>query len=212
MGKKKATPKAKKTGKTVRVEVVHASKSKQTQKKTPQTGHTSGEQVRFEIVKAGTIPPQPQTAGASGNTSATAQPKQPKITKPAPNQGRADISKDDNVPQYLIVRKGSKLFTFQKYQKIEGGLKKRAKHPKLIVDEENEQYGYMGLTESEKQGHHANIPLTKNPKKGDKRPAYLRREIRYDTKDNFVEVEDYHLSNKDKQTVLQWLAEKKKKG
>ena len=41
------------------------------------------------------------------------------------------------LPTYLQERKKSNLFTFQKYKKEEGGKTKRAKHPKLIVEEEN---------------------------------------------------------------------------
>lgn len=116
------------------------------------------------------------------------------------------------LPTYLQERKKSNLFTFQKYKKEEGGKTKRAKHPKLIVEEEGKVFGYMGLTESEKQGHHKNIPLSKNPKKGDTRPAYIRKELRYDTSDNFYGIlEDYNLTSKDKKAILAWLNKKKNK-
>lgn len=117
------------------------------------------------------------------------------------------------LPTYLQERKKSNLFTFQKYKKEEGGKTKRAKHPKLIVEEEEGKvFGYMGLTESEKQGHHKNIPLSKNPKKGDTRPAYIRKELRYDTSDNFYGIlEDYNLTSKDKKAILAWLNKKKNK-
>lgn len=116
------------------------------------------------------------------------------------------------IPAYLKERKQSNLFTFQKYRKIEGGKKKRAKHPKLIVEENGNIFGYMGLTESARQGHHDNIPLAKNPKRGDTRPAYIRKELRYDTSDNFYGIlEDYNLTTKDKQAILAWLQKKKGK-
>ena len=116
------------------------------------------------------------------------------------------------IPTYLQERKRSNLFTFQKYNKAEGGKHKRAKHPKLIVEEEGKMFGYMGLTESDKQGHHKNIPLSKNPKKGDKRPAYIRKELRYDTSDNFQGIlEDYKLTSKDKKEIRAWLNKKKNK-
>ena len=116
------------------------------------------------------------------------------------------------VPAYLKERKQSNLFTFQKYRKVEGGKKKRAKHPKLIVEENGNIFGYMGLTESAKRGRHNNIPLTKNPKHGDTRPAYIREELRYDTSDNFYGIlEDYNLSAKDKHAILAWLQKKKGK-
>lgn len=51
------------------------------------------------------------------------------------------------------------MFSFRRYNKIEGGKKKRAKHPKLIVDKKGDEYGFMGLTESPKRGHHKNIEI-----------------------------------------------------
>ena len=121
-------------------------------------------------------------------------------------------NKQGSVPEYLKERKKSNLFTFRKYKKIEGGKKKRGKHPKLIVEENGDIFGFMGLTEAEKQGHHKNIPLSKNPKRGDTRPAYIRKEICYDNSDNFYGIlEDYNLTSKDKQAILEWLRKKKGK-
>ena len=69
----------------------------------------------------------------------------------------------------------------------------------------------MGLTESEKRGHHKNIPLKKNPQKGKKEKSYLRDELRYDDKKYFGEIlSDYHLSDEDIQTVMKYLERKKK--
>ena len=104
------------------------------------------------------------------------------------------------------------LYNFRRYKKIEGGKIKKAKHPKLIVDENQFDFGFMGLTESLKRGHHKNIELVKNPKKGDKRIAYIRNELRYDNKENFGSVlENYKLSNKDKQRIIEILKNRKKK-
>ena len=106
----------------------------------------------------------------------------------------------------------SSLFKFRKYKKVEGGKKKKGKHPKLIVDETNEEFGFMGLTESPKRGNHKNIPLSKNPKKGDKRPAYIRNELRYDKKSAFQEIlKDYELSNKDIDKIIKYIEKHKKK-
>ena len=106
----------------------------------------------------------------------------------------------------------SSLFRFRKYKKIEGGKHKRAKHPKLIVEEDNKNFGFMGLTESPKRGKHKNILLGKNPKKGDKRSAYLRNELRYDSKNKFEEIlKDYNLSEKDLIKIIKFLEEYKKK-
>ena len=104
------------------------------------------------------------------------------------------------------------LFVFRKYKKIEGGKIKRAKHPKLIVDEENDNYGFMGLTESPKRGHHKNIKLSKNPQVGNTSDSYLRDELRYDLKENFSDIlEDYNLSEEDKIAVLEYIKKRKKK-
>lgn len=51
----------------------------------------------------------------------------------------------------------------------------------MIVDYINGYYGYMGLTENPKKGKHQNIPLIKNPQKGNKKSACLRKKIEYDS-------------------------------
>ena len=103
------------------------------------------------------------------------------------------------------------LFNFRRYKKKEGDSKKR--HPKLIVDENKINYGFMGLTEKSKKGkHHNNIPLIKNPKNGDTRPAYLRKKISYDIKENFGDIlKDYNLSDKDKKDIITYVNKKLKK-
>ena len=104
------------------------------------------------------------------------------------------------------------LFTFRRYKKEEGGKTKRAKHPKLIVDQTPQDYGFMGVTESAKRGHHANIPLKQNPQKGRNSPAYIRKELRYDKQENFEEIlKNYSLSDEDKAAILQYLENRKKK-
>ena len=106
----------------------------------------------------------------------------------------------------------SGLFTFRRYKKNEGGKTKRAKHPKLIVDEKHDDYGFMGLTESAKRGHHRNIELSKNPEKGKTGKSYIRDELRYDKKDNFGEVlSNYKLTKEDKQVIIRYLEKRKKK-
>lgn len=67
-------------------------------------------------------------------------------------------------------------FRFLKYK--EGPAHNRRRHPKIILEKENDTYRYMGMTESNKRGRHANIPLLHNPKKGDTRPAYFPMKIR----------------------------------
>ena len=108
--------------------------------------------------------------------------------------------------------KNDNLFSFRRYKKVEGGKIKKAKHPKLIVDENVNEYGFMGLTESAKRGHHKNIPLIKNPQKGKIEQSYLRDELRYDNKDNFTEIlKNYNLSYEDKLNIIKYLEKHKKK-
>ena len=103
------------------------------------------------------------------------------------------------------------MFTFRKYNKTEGGKKKKGKHPKLIVDKKGNQFGFMGLTESKKRGRHNNVPI-KNPQQGNSAPAYIRDELRYDHKDFFGEpLADYELHESDLNKILFILNKRKEK-
>ena len=104
------------------------------------------------------------------------------------------------------------LFKFRRYKKEEGGAKKKARHPKLIVTQEKQDVGFMGLTKSKKRGHHKNIELDVNPKKGEIKKAYLRKEIRHDDIGNFGEIlKDYKLSESDKKKVIAYIESLNKK-
>lgn len=111
----------------------------------------------------------------------------------------------------MMANNNDKIFVFRRYKKREGDSKK--KHPKLIVDITNQEYGYMGLTEHRKKGkHHNNIHLTKNPKEGDLRQANLRKKVKYDVKDNFGDIlKNYKLSKEDKKYIINYLSKKKKR-
>lgn len=103
------------------------------------------------------------------------------------------------------------LFVFRRYKKEEGGESTKAKHPKLIVDEQNQDYGFMGLTKSPKRGNHNNIKID-NPQKNNTEDSYIRKELRYDNKKYFGEIlTDYVLSEKDIEKILEFLEDKKKK-
>lgn len=110
------------------------------------------------------------------------------------------------------TREHNGLFKFRRYKVIEGGASSKARHPKLIVSQEQKQVGFMGLTESKKRGHHKNIELDVNPKKGDTRKAYLRKEIRYDEIEKFGDIlNDYNLSESDKRKVIEYIKKLRKK-
>lgn len=101
------------------------------------------------------------------------------------------------------------MFVFRRYKKKQG--KKFVRHPKLIVDSKDNQYGYLGLTESDKDGHHSNFKI-KNPQKGKCGDSYLRKRIEYDYKRMFSEIlDDYNLSKKDKEHIINYLNKHKKK-
>lgn len=150
-------------------------KQKREQTKRPQAnaGKNSGSEARKRSER------QPKAAGKGASS------------KPAPPKAPAGQSSE---PTHVVKQSEKKggLFKFRRYKKVEGGKGKKARHPKLIVEQEKDMVGFMGLTEEPKSGHHNNIPLTKNPKKRDKRKAYLRKELRRDKLDNFGEIlEDY---------------------
>ena len=94
----------------------------------------------------------------------------------------------------------------------EGPKNNRRRHPKIILEKENGVYHYMGMTESPKRGNHKNIPLSQNPKRGDFRPAYVRKEyLTRSTEDFFGILYDYKLSDADKASVLAHAAKLKQK-
>ena len=103
------------------------------------------------------------------------------------------------------------LFVFRKYKKSQG--KKCVKHPKLIVDENDNEYGFMGLTSAKKKGRgHNNIPLLFNPQKGNIKTSYLRRKIEYDDKKYFGEVLiNYCLSKIDEERIKSYVKRHKKR-
>lgn len=96
------------------------------------------------------------------------------------------------------------LFVFRRYKKEEGGESTKAKHPKLIVDEQNQDYGFMGLTKSPKRGNHNNIKID-NPQKNnteDKKTTYMKKTPEIDKTNRFGSVKKgWKLSEKDKEKV-----------
>ena len=112
------------------------------------------------------------------------------------------MAKKKKAPRIRVKQKETyPHFRFLKYK--EGPSSKKHKHPKLILEKENDTYHYMGMTESDKRGHHKNIELTKNPKHGDTRPAYIRREYLIRPTEDFHGIrKDYSLASIDKVRIL----------
>lgn len=99
---------------------------------------------------------------------------------------------------------------FRRYKQEEGGAKKKARHPKVIMSKKDDTYDFIGLTESPKRGHHKNIPLSKNPQKGNSSPSYFRDEVRNLPTGRFSEpLKGYKLSAKDKKQA--WVIYNKRK-
>ena len=112
----------------------------------------------------------------------------------------------------LIKRKkDTEILIFRRYKKLEGG-KKKARHPKLIIEVTDDEYIFMGLTESEKKGRHKNIELIPNPKAGDTRRAFVRKELRVDSQKQFSEIlSQYELSEDSLNKIANYLENKNKK-
>lgn len=108
-----------------------------------------------------------------------------------------------------------KLYRFRKYKKKQG--KKNVRHPKLIVDDYEHEYGFMGLTSSRYKGRgHKNIELNDNPEiingKRLEVKSYLRRKVEYDNKRYFGEIVDnYELSKTDKNRIIDYVNKHKKR-
>ena len=113
---------------------------------------------------------------------------------------------------FWIRKHNSVLFKFLRYKKYEGPTGNRHQHPKLIVEETEDEYGFMGLTESPKHGRAKNLPI-KNPQKGNTRKSHIKKEVRHDVKDNFYDqiLRDYKLTKKDKKAIIAYLERRKKK-
>lgn len=105
-------------------------------------------------------------------------------------------------------------FHFRRYKKKQGKSKER--HPKLIVDEDGNKYGFMGLTSNKFKGKgHKNIPLKYNPdlrEKDKSKHSYLRRKIEYDKKKNFGgRLKYYALHPDDRKLIEDYVSKRKKK-
>ena len=76
--------------------------------------------------------------------------------------------------------------------------KKKGMHPALVVGESNGMFANLGLTHSDKRGHHKNILLSKNPKRGDLKPSYLRNDLQLHSKEHMKQkLPGFKLSSKD---------------
>ncbi|MBO5020899.1 MAG: hypothetical protein J6K61_03875 [Clostridia bacterium] len=101
---------------------------------------------------------------------------------------------------------------FRRFKQKEGNRDTKVRHPKVIMSKHDGTFDFIGLTESNKRGHHKNIPLTKNPEKGNLNPAYFRDEVRNLPIDRFLEpLKNYKLSKKDEEQAWAIYYKRKKK-
>ena len=76
--------------------------------------------------------------------------------------------------------------------------KRNGAHPSLVVGESKGMFANLGLTHSSKRGHHKNIELSKNPKKGSLEKSFLRTDLQLHSKEQMKEkLPDFKLSSKD---------------
>lgn len=90
--------------------------------------------------------------------------------------------------------------------------KNKGKHPSLIVGSsgDGKKYVNMGLTHSEKRGHHKNISIS-DPTNWNK-TSYIRDDVRQDDINKLkVVLKDYKLNPKDENKILKILEKYKKK-
>lgn len=104
-------------------------------------------------------------------------------------------------------KQNDEMYTFR-YKKP-GASNKKENHPRLVVDEVENNYVNMVLTHGDtrpdKNGKITNkryMPLNQNPNPRDGRKAYLKKQLQYDKKGRFTKpIKNYTLSDEDKEKV-----------
>lgn len=86
-------------------------------------------------------------------------------------------------------------------------------HPNYVFGETSDKYYSYGITEEKKYDKsHNNHPLTKNPKKNCKSPAYIHKKDRSDIKGNYSSVyTNYQFCQTDKDYIDEKIDKKYKK-
>lgn len=89
--------------------------------------------------------------------------------------------------------------------------KKHAVHPQIVVGANKTEFKSVTLTHNENENKHSNVPLDDNPNKNDERPSYFARRIIQDFKFNYSkEFENYKLSDRDIEIIVEFLKSKQK--
>ncbi len=88
--------------------------------------------------------------------------------------------------------------------------KKNGKHPSIVIGEKDNMFANLGLTHSDRRGHHKNILLSRNPNKKDKKPSYVRDDLRFDDMKYLHEVLNYRkLPKKDIDKIMKIINKKR---
>lgn len=123
-----------------------------------------------------------------------------------------EISKNNKKTSQRVGKFKEKYPHFRRYKQKEGGITKKARHPKLIMAKNNDNFEFIGLTESAKRGHHKNIALSKNPERNNTNPSYLRDELRELPTSRFSEpLKNYKITAKDEKVAWSVYHKNKKK-
>ena len=101
-------------------------------------------------------------------------------------------------------------WTFRNNLKRKNASNKGGKHPSIVVGEENNKFANLGLTHAEKRGHHKNIMLSRNPNPQDKKPSYVRDDLKLDDMKYLKEVLNYKkLPQKDIDKIMKIINKKR---
>ena len=87
---------------------------------------------------------------------------------------------------------------------------KSGMHPSIVVGEKGNKFANFGMTHSSKRGHHKNLLLSRNPNRYDKKPSYVRDDLRYDDMDYLKEILNYRkLPKKDINAIMKIINKKR---
>ena len=91
-------------------------------------------------------------------------------------------------------------------------IKKKERHPQIIIDADKTTFSSMRITHSSHHVKRNNFELLHNPNPADKKKAYLRKEIIKDYKFKYSkQFKNYKVANEDKARLIEFLKNKKKK-
>lgn len=104
----------------------------------------------------------------------------------------------------------TKDWSFRNNTKRKSAGKNNGKHPSIVVGVKDDKYMNLGMTHSPTRGHHKNIKLSRNPNIHDKKPSYVRDDLRFDDMKYLQEILNYRkLPKKDIEKVMKIINKKR---